>query len=119
MGDTNKKLTVITEAKDLQELYDGSAYTIAGTGGDINEWITGVTDLLEKDECGTPEKWFQFTGKQVNEFAGRIKSRSAEFQDDLTFLAFHIDCMHLGRLAMFKLAARDRWFDDIIDNMRD
>lgn len=38
------------------------------------------------------------------------------YQEDLTCLMFPLDGLDCGRLAMFRLRAQDKWFDDIVDN---
>lgn len=40
------------------------------------------------------------------------------YPDDLNFLAFSLEGLDIGKLAIFKLQAQDRWFDDIVDNNR-
>ena len=46
-------------------------------------------------------------------------SNDNRYPDDITFLAFPLDGLDIGKLAMFKLKMGDRWFDDIIDNNAD
>ena len=99
---------------DLVALAETSAFTIVGARGDLSEWIVGVTELLTEKEIGIPQKWMSFTGKQMNDVFGltgknRYKSR-------LTFLAFSLDGLDIGKLAMFKLRFGAHWFDDIVDN---
>jgi len=48
------------------ELYNGSYYTITGAGGDLQNWITKYTDMLTEHGIGTPNKWFTFSGRDVN-----------------------------------------------------
>ena len=100
----------------LEEAYNGSYYTITGAGGDLQEWKDGYQDLLNSEGIGKITKWVEFTGKDVNEeleLTGKDK-----YQDDLHFLAFNLDGLNIGKLAMFKIKMRDRWFDDIVDNLR-
>ena len=102
---------------ELAALAETSAFTIEGAGGDLAEWVIGVTGLLTEKEIGTPRKWMTFTGKQMNDVFGlagknRYKSR-------LTFLAFSLDGLDIGKLAMFKLRFGARWFDDIVGNNAD
>ena len=40
------------------------------------------------------------------------------YPDDLHCLAFSLNGLDIGKLAMFKLDWGDRWFDDIVDNDR-
>lgn len=106
---------------DLEAAYAGSYYTILGAGGDLNEWIDGLGDMLAAEGIGRPEAWFTSTGKAINDFAearGPVPALQ-HFQDDLTVLMFKLDGMHRGKLAMFKMMAGDRWFDDVVDNMVD
>jgi hypothetical protein len=106
-------------AKDLQRAYDGSFYTIAGAGGDLQEWIDGYTQALEAAGLPAPTEWFTTTGESVNAYAGDIPDPARDqFQPDLPFLLFPLDGMPGGQIAMFKLQCQDRWFDDVIDNMR-
>ena len=41
---------------------------------------------------------------------------SNRYPDDLVFLAFSLDGLDVGKLAMFKLRFGARWFDDIVEN---
>lgn len=112
----------IKNITDLSNAYDHSYYAIAGCGGDLAEWTAGYERLLAEQGIGKPQEWITFTGAAVNQAAeagGRyIIDPKDKFDNDLTFLAFPLNGLHIGKLAMFKLNMRDRWFDDIIDNMR-
>lgn len=102
--------------KILEEAYRGSYYTIIGCGGDLEEWKNGYQELLTKEGIGTITKWIEFTGEDMNE---ELELQDNDrFQNDLHFLAFSLDGLNVGRLAMFKIKMRDRWFDDIVDNLR-
>lgn len=106
---------------DLEAAYAGSYFTILGAGGDLNEWIEGITDVLAEKGIGAPQGWFTTTGKDINEFAearGNVAYHQ-HFQDDLTVLMFKLDGLDGGKLAMFKIIAAARWFDDVVDNMVD
>jgi len=109
----------MTELKqaNLKEAEAGSFYTIVGAGGDPQEWVDGVEKLLAEEGIGKPVAWFSTTGEAVNNHANPPDPKDA-FQPDLTFLLFPLDGLHVGKLAMFKLQMEDRWFDDIVDNMR-
>ena len=100
----------------FSKAYAGSWYTITGCGGDINDWKKGYTDMLNKENIGTPKEWFEFTGKDMNE-EYELTGRNA-YANDLHFLAFGLDDLNIDKLAMFKLAMGDRWFDDIVENNR-
>lgn len=98
----------------LEEAYQGSWFTIEGAGGDLNEWVDGLTGMLKEKGIGVPKKWVTFTGAQVNDkwaFDDR-------YPDDLTILCFPLDGLNVGKLAIFKIEFGARWFDDIVDNSR-
>ena len=112
-----KVLTV----KDLNRAYQGSWYFIAGTAEPLTEWVEGYEKALEQHEVGKPTAWFRVSGETINRFAeegGRypIADRD-QFKPDLTCLMFPLDGLGAG-LPMFKLGMQDRWFDDVIQNMR-
>ena len=98
----------------LRKAYEGSYYTIEGTGGDLQEWKDGYADLMRKESIGKPTEWIEFTGKDMNEEFHLTGDN--RYPDDLHFLAFPLDGLDVGKLAIFKLRMEDRWFTDIVDN---
>jgi hypothetical protein len=119
---TTKTTTTIKTITNLKTAYDGSYYTILGAGGDLNDWVEGLTKMLVDENIGTPSAWFTTTGGKVNKFArlrvGGELRYDDEFPDDLVVLMFPLDGLDIGRLAIFKLKMQDRWFDDVIQNMK-
>jgi hypothetical protein len=112
---------VSIEQADLTAAYEGSWYFIAGTGEPLAEWVEGYEKLLAEAEIGKPTGWFQTTGALINDYAypeGWVSTNPRCFQPGLACLLFPLDGLHVGRLAMFKIRLEDRWFDDVIDNMR-
>lgn len=105
------------EKANLAQAYEGSYYTIVGTGGDLAEWQTGVEEELEKRGVGKPAAWFQTTGGAINDYAAEHGEVTDPFPADFTCLMFSLDGLNGAKLAVFKLLAGDRWFDDIVDNM--
>lgn len=103
-----------TSKKLFLRAYSESWYTITGVGGDLQEWKDGYTKLLEGAGIGTPLEFHTFTGRDYNEAFHTTGAN--RYPDDLTFLTFPLDGLHIGKLAMFKLQMQDRWFDDIVDN---
>lgn len=106
---------------DLQKAYDNSYYFIAGAGGDLQEWVNGYNGLLKEQEIGEPVQWFTVTGAKVNDFAfpdGWTSDMRECFPVDLTCLLFPLDGLNMGKLPLFKIGMQDRWFDDVIQNMR-
>lgn len=109
----------ISGQRQLEMAYVGSFYFIAGCGGDIQEWIDGYEKLLEEEDIGKPIRWYQTTGATINRYAGDIPCPDRDyFQEDLTCLLFPLNDLNVGKLAMFKLRMEDRWFNDVINNMR-
>lgn len=98
----------------LDKAYAGSYYTITGAGGNLDEWKNGYQELLNKEGIGTIKEWITFTGADMNN-KYQLKGDNA-YPADLTFLAFPLDGLNIGKLAIFKLRMEDRWFDDIVDN---
>lgn len=110
-------IKVLKTKSDLKQAYDGSYYTIIGVGGSLIEWIEGYEMELEKAGIGTPRCWYQTKGEYVNDYANPSNWRDA-FPADVTFLMFPLQGLHVAKLAIFKLTWGDRWFDDIVQNMR-
>lgn len=100
----------------FEKAYNGSYYTITGCGGDLNEWKNGYQEMLDKKEIGKIQEWITFTGKDMNEEYGLTGNNA--YKDEITFLAFPLTGLNVGRLAVLKIALNDRWFDDIVDNNR-
>ena len=98
----------------LRAAYEGSYYTIVGAGGDQKEWQDGYNKMLREQGIGEVTKWIAFTGKAMNEEFSLTGDN--KYPDDLHFLAFPLDGLDVGKLAMFKIRMRDRWFDDIVSN---
>lgn len=109
----------VSRQRQLEMAYDGSFYFIAGCGEPISEWIEGYEKLLDEAGIGKPVRWYQTTGAAVNRYAGDIPRPDTDyFQEDVTCLLFPLNGLHTGKLAIFKLRMEDRWFDDVIQNMR-
>lgn len=111
------RLKSIKTQKELGRALQGSYYFIAGCGGDLTEWIDGYEKLLKKEGIGKPKQWYVTSGAAVNRFAGSGLDERNYFKEDLSILMFPLDGLD-GRLAIFKLQMEDRWFDDVIQNMR-
>lgn len=108
------ELKTISTAEEFEMLYKGSAYTVTGAGGPLEDWMIQITKALEEGEIGTPKEFYTFKGKQMNE--NYSLSGNTAYKDDITFLSFPLDNLDVGKLAMFKIRMQDRWFDDIVDN---
>lgn len=116
MSETKKLIRIDdSNRKELFEAaYEGSYYTIIGCAGDLNEWIAGYRELLGDRGIGKPEQFTTFKGKDMNEVYGLTGSNA--YTDNLTFLMFPLDGLVVPKLAIFRLQAQDKWFDDIVDN---
>lgn len=109
-------ITIDNPKEQFQELYDNSAYTITGVGGDLNDWINGYNEEFKKRNIGIVDTFYTYTGKQMNSNY-KLKGNN-KYPEDITFLSFKLDGLDVSKLAMFKLITGDRWFDDIVDNNR-
>lgn len=98
----------------LKELYEGSAYTIIGVGGELNTWVDGYQELLDEKGIGKVEDWYVFTGKDLNTEYG-LTGEDA-FDEDIRFLAFPLTGLDVEKLAIFRIRMGDKWFDDFVDN---
>lgn len=81
---------------------------LQGCGGDLKEWIDGITSMLKED--GIVNDSFSFD--EVYSFEN----------NDLTNMAFALNSkdLNMGKLAMFRLKIRENfgamWLSDYIDN---
>ena len=117
LDEINSDNNLISESlndSDLDKAYNGSYYTITGCGGDLQEWKDGYQELLNKEGIGTIKEWITFKGSDMNN-KYHLTGHNA-YPEDLTFLAFSLDGLEIGKLSLFKLKMQDRWFDDIVDN---
>lgn len=101
--------------KIFTDAYNGSYYTIIGCGEELEEYIEGYREMLGESKIGAPAKWITFTGREMNLFYGLTDNNA--YRDNLVFLMFPLDRLHIGKLAAFKIMMGDRWFDDIVDNV--
>lgn len=118
MSETREILKVDTDNREatFNAAYDGSYYTILGCAGDLNEWTAGYQELLATIGIGTPKEFITFKGADMNEIYGLTGNNA--YDDGLTFLMFPLDGLDVPKLAIFRLQAGDKWFDDIVDNNR-
>ena len=102
------------DMETIEQAYDGWYYTILGAGGDLDEWMEGLQEIFEEQGIGKVKQWYHTTGKVLND---KWNLRGGNrFKNDLSILMFDYEGMDVGKLAIFKLRAGDRWFTDIIDN---
>lgn len=116
MSETRQILKVNADNREaiFNAAYNGSYYTILGCAGDLDEWTAGYKELLETRGIGTPKEFITFKGADMNEFYGLTGDNA--YNDELTCLMFPLNALDVAKLAIFKLQAGDRWFDDIVDN---
>lgn len=118
MSETRQILKVNDDNREatFNAAYDGSYYTILGCAGDLNEWTVGYQELLATRGIGTPKEFITFKGADMNEIYGLTGNNA--YDEGLTFLMFPLDGLDVPKLAIFRLQAGDKWFDDIVDNNR-
>lgn len=107
-------LNVVDNLETFDELYDSSAFTVLGAGGELEEWMNAINEMLKSEEIGHVEEFYTFKGSQMNE-KYHLTGNNA-YNNDLTFLAFKLKGLNINKLAIFKLNFGARWFDDIVDN---
>jgi len=97
----------IEELKELRNK-DYEYLIFQGCGGDLDEWITGATEMFKDN--GIVKGYFDF--KEVYQFE----------KDDITNLAFDLSSnkIDMSKLALFRLKIRNEfgavWLSDYIDN---
>lgn len=81
---------------------------LQGCGGDLNEWVDGITNMLKENDI-VPDT---FSFEEVYSFEN----------NNLTNMAFALNNkdINIGKLAMFRLKIRENfgamWLSDYIDN---
>lgn len=67
-----KMKTVLIKAteQDIEELRNKSAFTFIGAGGDLNEWMVGVNDMLKQHLINQVSKFYTWNGKLMNDMYG-------------------------------------------------
>lgn len=111
--------TVLIKAteQDIEELRNKSAFTFIGAGGNLNDWMIGINDILKQHLINQVSRFYTWNGKLMNDMYGLTQNNA--YQDDITFLAFDITEIpmdQIGKLSMLKLVMHARWLDDIVDN---
>lgn len=96
------------EAKQLREMTDKEGLILQGCGGDPQEWLDGINDMLT--EAGILQNGSRFTSIYVFQM------------DNLTNILYPFDDvdLHMGKLAMWRLRTHDTfggtWLSDYITN---
>ena len=102
------KLMLVTN-DDLRRMWKDEGIIFPGCGGDLNEWIDGVNEMLT-------EEGILLNGTKFSEV-------SVFKHDNLTNLLFHFTgdvALSIGRLAIWRIATNDqfsaKWLSDYVDN---
>ena len=66
--------------------------------------------MLSEEGIGKPKEWFVFNSGKLNSACG------LDIDENVNFLAFPLDGLQVGKLAMFKIRNGDRWLDDFVAN---
>ena len=95
------------DLETLKDLRDECEFLIIqGCGGDLNEWVNGIGDLLKENNIVSDD----FIFDEVYTFDN----------NNLTNLAFSIKGMDLSKLAIFRIKIRNEfgamWLSDYVDN---
>lgn len=102
------KLMLVT-TDDLRRMWKDEGIIFPDCGGDLNEWIDGVNEMLT-------EEGILLNGTKFSEV-------SVFKHDNLTNLLFHFTgdvALSIGRLAIWRIATNDhfsaKWLSDYVDN---
>lgn len=93
---------------DLRKMNNSEGLILQGCGGDLQEWVDGINDMLTESEILQNESRFEKAYTFSNE--------------NLTCLLFPFDGVQLdvGKLAMWRLETRktfgSTWLSDYVDN---
>ena len=96
------------DTETLRTMSGKDALILRGCGGDLQEWVDGINDMLLKEN--------------ILRNGSRIEGCSAFEYDDLTCLVFPFEGadLDIGRLAMWRLAMLEDyhgiWLSDFVDN---
>ena len=108
--------------KDIQRLYDGSAWTWEGMNTDDDN-LKAISDWFKDKGCPLKkEEFWVTTGKQMNEFCGKLAGKQTltgdnAYPEDLSILSIELDNItDVPKLYMAKFEVKARWFDDCVDN---
>lgn len=80
-----------------------------GAGGDLNEWINGINDILNSEEIGT--------GEIEDKFSGVYQTETTGGRTDLILIFKKESKLSMGKLAMWRLRFGDAsWLSDYVVN---
>lgn len=95
--------------EDLRRMKDQEGLILQGCGGDLNEWVDGINQLLTANGCLREGTQFQ----KISTFD----------QDGLTCLLFHFTedvKLNVGKLAAWRLVSHEQfggtWLSDFVPN---
>ena len=102
--------------KDMQELYDGDAWTWEGMTTDDDN-LKEIVNWFAEEGCPLKkEEFYVTTGAQMNEFCGGLTGENA-YNDDLTILSIKLENItNVQSLFLKKFLVGARWFSDIVEN---
>jgi len=97
----------------LSELSKNSeGIVLLGAGGELTEWITGVSDILKKE--GVTD------GDVKDNFSEFHKLTTSGGRTDLLMLFSNTHKLNIGKMAMWRLRFGDcSWLSDYVVNYRD
>lgn len=109
----------VTTVDELDELYDDSALTLMGLKtsddslGEYVEWINENSEGFK----GEPEFWV-ITGEMMNRTYHPDRFEDF-YPNDLHIVCVKLnDLFGLGKLALKRFDIGARWFDDVVDNLK-
>ena len=96
---------------DLRRMKHNEGFVLQGCGGDLNEWVDGINDMLT--ESGILLGGTKFDETNVSTFSrDGLTNLLFPFTNDVQF--------NMGKLAMWRLQTHDQfggtWLSDYVDN---
>ena len=107
-----KKIT-FSELSRMIKKDDAEGIILMGAGGDLKDWINGVSDQLYDQGIAT-------SGNPSNLWAGAYELTTSGGRTDLALEFKSGNSVNVGKLAMWRLQFGDAsWFSDYVENYKD
>lgn len=99
--------------KEAVMINNTDGIVLLGCGGDKNEWIHGITDILQKEKIVPTGKINEIWGEIVLlETTGGRNDIALTFKDGVNY--------NMGKFAMWRLGFGDcSWISDYVENYED
>ena len=97
------------QKEDLRKMSDKEGIIFQGCGGDVQEWIDGINDMLTKENILLDNTKFNDVTRFSN---GEVTCLMFEFSDDVK--------INMGKLAIWRISTHEAfggtWVSDYVEN---